>query len=133
MGLTYPDLVWNLAPFVRPLHRPWLVKDRGSALEDAWKRSPTLSKATLDKWRADLIASPQRERPAVLFNATVAETGQRMLLSTTTLETKQDDAGRREFVLDFPDVDLPVTTAARLSATFPYVSPATRVDRSAGA
>jgi hypothetical protein len=131
-GLTYPDLVWTLAPFLKPLHRPWLVKDRGSALEDAWKRTSSLGDATLDRWRRDLVATPQRERPAVLFNATVAETGQRMLLSTTTLETAQDDPGRREFALDFPDLDLPVTTAARLSATFPYVSPSSRVDRYAG-
>src|SRR5207245_2368070 len=33
---------------------------------------------------------------------------------------------------DFPDVDLPVTTAARLSATFPYVSPAARINRYGG-
>jgi hypothetical protein len=128
-GLTYPDLVWTIFPFLKPIYPPFLVKDRGSALEDAWKRSDTLNRATLDLWRADVSA---RVRPAVLFNATVAESGQRMLFATTTLETASTDVGRREFALDFPDLDVPVTTAARLSATFPYVSPAARVNRNAG-
>src|SRR5262245_10949531 len=128
-GLTYPDLVWTIFPFLKPIYPPFLVKDRGSALEDAWKRSETLTRATRDEWRADVRG---RARPAVLFNATVAESGQRMLFSTTTLETASTDVGRREFVLDFPDLDVPVTTAARLSATFPYVSPAARVNRNAG-
>jgi hypothetical protein len=128
-GLTYPDLVWSVFPFLKGVYSPFLVKDRGSALEDAWKRTPGLPAATLDQWRRDLRA---RVRPAVLFNATVAETGQRMLLSTTTLETARDDPGRREFSVDFPELDLPVTTAARLSATFPYVSPAARVNRHGG-
>jgi hypothetical protein len=82
-------------------------------------------------WRADLSAVP-RVRPAVLFNATVAETGQRMLFGTTTLGTGREDVGRREFAVDFEDLDVPVTTAARMSATFPYVSPAARVNRNAG-
>jgi len=128
-GLTYPDLVWTIFPFLKPIYPPFLVKDRGSALEDAWKRSDTLTSATLDMWRADVRA---HVRPAVLFNATVAESGQRMLFSTTTLETASTDVGRREFVLDFPRLDVPVTTAVRLSATFPYVSPAARVNRNAG-
>ena len=130
-GLTYPDLAWTIFPFLKPVYQPFLVKDRGSALEDAWKRSETLNTATLDIWRADLSAQP-RVRPAVLFNATVAESGQRMLFATTTLETAATDVGRREFARDFPDLDVPVTTAARLSSTFPYVSPAARVNRNAG-
>ncbi len=130
-GLTYPDFVWTIAPFLKGVYRPFLVKDRGSALEDAWKRTETLSTATLDMWRADL---QHGLRPAVLFNATVAENGQRMLLATTTLETKAGDVGRREFANDprTMNVDLPVTTAARLSATFPYVSPAARINRYGG-
>jgi len=131
-GLTYPDLIWTAFPFLKGLYRPFLVKDRGSALEDAWKRTPTLGRATLDQWRADLVAQPLRTRPAVLFNATVAETGQRMVFGTTTLQADRDDRGLREFALDFPDVDVPVTTAARMSSTFPYVSPAARVNRRAG-
>jgi hypothetical protein len=130
-GLTYPDLVWTVAPFLKPLYPPFLVRDRGSALENAWKRSDSLTRATLDGWRADVAAQP-RVRPAVLFNATVSESGERMLFATTTLGPPPPNGGRREFARDFPDRDVPVTTAARLSATFPYVSPAARVDRHAG-
>jgi hypothetical protein len=136
-GLAYPDLVWTVAPFLKGLYRPFLVKDRGSALEDSWKRTTTLGTATLDDWREDVAAEPKPRRPAVLFNATVAESGQRIVFASTTLTTGLDpqeraDPGRREFARDFPELDIPVTTAARLSATFPYVSPAARVNRYAG-
>lgn len=123
-GLTYPDLAWTLFPFLKSLNPRWLVKDRGTALDDALRRSPTLEAATLEAWRTDLR---DHTRPAVLFNATVAETGQRMLFATTTLGP--NDAGRREFVQDFERSDVPVTTAARLSATFPYVLPPARIRR----
>jgi predicted acylesterase/phospholipase RssA len=132
-ALTYPDLLWTVAPFLkgaglRPLHLvngPYLVKDRASALEDTWRdRSSSLKDATLDQWRLDLAKG---ERPAVLFNSTIAETGERMLLSTTTLGA--DGPGRREFAIDYADRDIAVATAARLSASFPYVSPPARIDR----
>jgi patatin-like phospholipase len=131
-GLTYPDLVWSVFPFFKGVYRPFLVKDRGTALEDAWKRTPSLATATLDEWRRHLGEQPLRRRPAVMFNATVAETGQRVVFGTTTLETEADDRGRREFAIDFRDVDVSVVTAARMSSTFPYVSPAARVSRRAG-
>jgi hypothetical protein len=136
-GLVYPDLVWSLAPFARGvwfsppavLHGANLSIDRGSILEDTWKRTPGLRSATLADWRRDVA---NQARPAAIFNATIVETGERLLLSTTDLESGCTPkallwVGRREFVCEYKNTDLHVTTAARLSATFPYVSPATRI------
>ena len=131
-GLTYPDLIWTVAPFLKdvvawPLRamRGQELVDRGTALENAWRRTDSLKRATLDMWRRDLAAAV---KPAVLFNATIAETGQQVLLGTTTMSASH---GRIDFATDtqFQDADVAVVTAARLSATFPIVSPPARIER----
>ena len=131
-ALTYPDLAWTLFPFAKGIS-VWppalltghnLVLDRGTALEDSWKRSPSLKDRTLDEWRKDVQG---HKRPAVIFNSTVVETGDRMLLGTTTIDDKADATGRLDFGLRYPTSDVLVVTAARLSATFPYVSPPARI------
>jgi hypothetical protein len=134
-ALAYPDLVWTVAPFLKglwlwPFHLvngPLLTVDRGTALEDAWKRTPTLAAATLDDWRRDLVAM---QRPAVIFNSTIVETGERMVFGTTALD-KAKAAGRVDLGTDerYVDADVHVVTAARMSATFPYVSPPARIQR----
>jgi hypothetical protein len=114
------------------LNKTFLVKDRGSALEDSWKRTPTLATATLNGWRTDLS---QGRRPAAIFNATVTETGERMIFGTTTFDRRPNFSevlGRQEFGTRYPRLDVPMTTAVRMSATFPYVSPAARVNDQAG-
>jgi hypothetical protein len=58
------------------------------------------------------------------MNASVVETGRRLLLSTTDLPSAS--SGRIQFLEKYPGYDLQVATAARLSATFPIVSPAAR-------
>jgi hypothetical protein len=132
-GVAYPDLIFNLVPFLKGVsltrwslvNGPNLVVDRGWALENTWKREGTrLESATLDQWRADALSGV---RPALIFNATMAETGERMLLATTDFD--RNEHGRRDFVREYPESDVPVTTAARLSATFPWVSPPARILR----
>jgi hypothetical protein len=133
-GLAYPDLVWTIAPFLKGLDvQPlslWngrnLTADRGTALENAWKRTATLGTATLLSWRDEVARA---RRPAVMFNATVAETGQRMVLGSTTVARAEAHSPLLDFREEYTDVDLLVATAARLSATFPYVSPPARVKR----
>jgi hypothetical protein len=132
-ALTYPDLVWTLAPFLKgvwpwPPHLangPLLTVDRGKALEDAWKRTDSLKTVTLDDWRVDVAA---HQRPAVIFNSTIVETGERMLFATTTIDGTHG-AGRVDFGTDarYQNADVQVVTAARMSATFPYVSPPARI------
>ena len=133
-GLAYPDLVWTVAPFLKGLdfNPPslWngrnLTADRGTALEDAWKRTASLGTSTLLSWRDDTAGA---KRPAVMFNATVVETGQRMVLGSTTVAKAERRSPLLDFREEYGDVDLLVATAARLSATFPYVSPPARVKR----
>lgn len=143
-GLIYPDLGFGLLPFIkglgfedRHLHLvdgPLIFTDRGLTLEDSWKQrlSDTKRETLLSDWRKDVR---QHRRPAIIFNSTLAETGERLLLSTTDFDSPVNSpnksdllAGRLEFFRRF-DADLRIQTAARLSATFPYVSPATRLLR----
>src|SRR5439155_25876077 len=87
-GLVYPDFFWSLFPFAKgfyfcPFHfvnGPNLMSDRGTALQDAWKLTKSLKTATLSNWRREVAKG---KRPAVVFNATFVETGERLLLSTT--------------------------------------------------
>ena len=114
-GLVYPD-------FLRGLNLPVTDDriDRGWATEQAWRghlSSPTLH---IGDWREGI---EQGWRPAVIFNATIAENGERFLISPLDLPSRR---GTVSFRTMFPGGDLPVTTAARLSATFPYVTPIAR-------
>ncbi len=70
----------------------------------------------------------------MVFNATIVETGERLLLATTDSEpfrqpTNKTSPGWRDFTRLYPETDIPVATAARLSATFPFVTPAPRIRR----
>ena len=124
-GVLYPDLVRSIVPLP-------LAWDRGRALEEAWLRHDMLWKSRegiekgLSAWRAD---AAKGDRPAVIFNTTVTESGQRLPLATTDLPG--GTAGRLtydQFLADLEGMDVPVVTATRLSASFPYVSPAARAD-----
>jgi len=114
-GLLYPDTL-RIVPIFG-----WLVpqdRDRGWALENAWITGWT-QPPNLSDWRHDVELGT---RPAVIFNATAAESGQRFLISSTELSKP----GGIQFADTYNGWDLPVATAARLSATFPYVSPMAR-------
>jgi len=125
-GITYPDLtrtLWPIGAFV-----PGTL-DRGRSLELAWCHAMKLDRScvnpTMGDWQADVARG---WRPAVAFNAMVVETGQRVVLATYGFPagpTTRDLAwltGRK---------DLPVITAARLAATFPYVTAVARPDNGA--
>jgi hypothetical protein len=126
-GLVYPDF-WRLV-------LPPLVKavtgrmGRGQALEQSWEGRDAGLAEKLSAWQEDVRRG---ERPAVVFNATLAEMGFRLLFSTAPLDPcqglKESHTARLNFEELYPDHDLSVSTAVRLSATFPYVSPAARAD-----
>ncbi len=144
-GLAYPDLLFTLLPglkgigfsggTVRTFDSGFIFMDRGRLLEESWrKRIPDKqADATLIGWQADAAIGI---RPAVIFNSTLVETGDRYLLSSTGFKepvgsktrTEQYE-GRWDFYKLYPESDLKVRTAARLSATFPYVTPAARMLR----
>jgi hypothetical protein len=145
-GLAYGDLLRALAPFwVRDVFR-----DRGEALERAWMMnagclhqhhlesaknilSENLDRATLNGWQEDVRNGI---RPAVIFNATSVETGQRLAFATAPYNPEpilpdgqlnpSPPIGLIDFSTRYDRADVHVSTAARLSATFTYVSPAAR-------
>jgi hypothetical protein len=122
-GLVYPDFLRVFVPVFKHL-------DRGRALEAALTRELPNRRhhlsSPLADWREGVL---EGWRPAVIFNATVVESGQRFLLGTTDLSPARGRTSLRD--AEFPQFagrDISLVTAARLSATFPYVSPAARPD-----
>ena len=119
-GLVYPDFLRIFLPGIKHL-------DRGEALEAALTRELPNRKhhlsSPLSEWRDGVS---EGTRPAVIFNATVVESGERFLIGTTDLSPAQGRTSLRDAQLGGRDISL--VTAARLSATFPYVSPAARPD-----
>ena len=135
------EVAWGLAwtDVFRAL-LPWLfgrVMGRGRALEKAWclNSAENISRGSrmdrpLSDWNP-LVA--EGKLPAVILNATVAETGERLLLGTTRLDRDHSTGRARLDAADLhrvngEDLDVAIVTAARLSASFPYVTPAARSD-----
>jgi hypothetical protein len=116
-GLAYPDLWRMLAPIPPRLR---FEKDRGWAMEQAWKRRLLEPAPRMSDWMRGV-----REgwRPAVAMNATGVESGQRATFGTFRAP---DAWGLHTLASRYPGKDIEVSTAARLSATFPYVTPIAR-------
>jgi len=132
-GLLYPDLAHTINPSPWRLPGPFEL-DRGQTLDRAWLRRDMEKwpnrkgiKQGLSQWQAD---AKDGSRPGVIFNTTIVETGQRLPLSTVPLP--EDSPGGIRYKELFEDIQpgqtIPIVTAARLSAAFPYVSPAARAD-----
>jgi Patatin-like phospholipase len=128
-GLAYPDLF-------RALGFPFLVNqynDRGLAIEIDWQAEMQLhdQPITLADWRKQILLG---EMPIPVFNATLVEDGRRFLITPMTFiqnsksSATQEDRKAIDFNSLYSGYDLRVATAARLSATFPYVSPISRND-----
>ena len=171
-GLTYPDALrlafpwaFELAPSLKRFDRGWALDQ---ALErnlsdpvcvgsgktvDGTKRSESGEELTLNRLTTIPFESKQRyasenamrHLPAFTFNSTVAETGDRFLLSNYSVRHDDQDLEKDLPAASFLGVfgreapvhppiggrggfaDLSLVTAARLSATFTYVSPAARL------
>ncbi len=131
-GLLYPDLL-RIVPLLGSAATPLLGNsvDRGWALERDWVRAwaghGSATEPTMGEWSDDVARGI---RPAVIFNGTAAESGQRFLMSSTTLPP--DPGFQRGYLPSilfwdaFQGLDLPVATAARLSASFAWISPMPR-------
>lgn len=130
-GMLKADLRRALLPFTVydfPIFGMSLYDDRADALELAWTTnadralgiSSTLRSATLRSWGDDAL---KLNRPALIFNSTVVETGERMAFST--IPTTNSGPGKCEFQKRYA-AEIAMTTAARLSATFPLISPTAR-------
>lgn len=123
-GLVYPDFLRTALPFLSEVRFFWRT-DRGRALEFEWRRGVAgLNERKLGQWRRDAMMG---KRPGVVFNATMVDSGRPLLFST--IDHDQNLSVAKTFDKLYPGYDAPVTSAVRLSATFPYVTPAARAHR----
>jgi len=147
-GLAYPDFARLLIPEFLLQLLPWFqdIKyyDRAWAMEQAWlEKIKTLGDDDVSSESllfSDWIKKTrQGTLPAVAFNITIIETGELGVISTidypntsATLHNrtlhevyKTSTSGKQNDALIF---DIEKVTAARLSASFPYVTPLSRAD-----
>ena len=136
---------------------PFGETDRGSLLENEWGRiagKPIEGKQTRECQKGTVLSFREDIRrgdlPAFIFNATVMESGRRVMITPINFERSngpfqeiREDTLTEILLRDEMSVadtgvqnetDLDLWTAARLSAAFPYVTPAAQAKlRSDGA
>ncbi|MEM1401890.1 MAG: patatin-like phospholipase family protein [Pseudomonadota bacterium] len=141
-GLSYPDL-WR-----RVLNLPFTY-DRAHAVEARWRELMNQRFGPMNRTLKQSSAS--EDATVIAINAVVAETGQRMVFTNFPLYA---DSGKGRSLLQpdtmtpdqrcsavlnqtqrallfsevYPERDIALETAARLSATFPYVTPVARIE-----
>lgn len=110
------------------------VRDRGRRLEESFhRRLPTAQQSlTMGDWGDRAVAG---QMPIVVFNATDAATGRRILFDTIPTPIRTSGIGLTSRPLNYREllpaeagVDVMPSSAARTSASFPYVSPWVRPD-----
>jgi hypothetical protein len=129
-SMLYPDFVQRFLPFPVPHF------DRGRALELGWERGwrDTMSNNRFAGSFVDLWKSGEREwMPALFLNGTSVEKGNRIVttnLRLTNVFLDAEDAAEKLAQDRLPATkaacNIPLSTAADMSARFTYVSPAGR-------
>jgi Patatin-like phospholipase len=127
-ALVYRDIPRILSPF--PSTSQGALLDRGRMMELSWQRQGRL-RGLLSDWQTGVV---EGWRPATIFNATLAETGEPFLFSTTSVDPVGPSVAagsyRRPQRANFSDFylnsDIELVTAARLASGFPYVLPTAR-------
>ncbi len=121
-GLSYYDVT-------RPLLTAFgsSLRDRGYAAESAWSKLlrnglGVQPEVTLAQLRQGVT---EGTRPLLAFNATIADLGTPLVMTNFDLPSDRYE-GYSSFNDLYPGYDLHLTTAARLSAAFPFVSPSPR-------
>jgi hypothetical protein len=140
-GLVYADFLRVLFPFrFSSLGKTLNTYDRGWALEQAFGRNRKAKcdpnqfhrnpfDIKEDKRISDFDLESHPGRPAFSLNTTAEETGARFVIGNYDVKPESDKSEitpTHSFVPYFQQ-DLPLSTAARLSANFPYVSPMPRL------
>jgi hypothetical protein len=119
-GLIYKDFFGLVGlPFLKKVSK---IQDRGTALEYNWQNSKKLATDNLNNWREQIFKG---QIPIPVFNTTLVEDGRRLLLSPMTFPKERNNLTIDSNTL-YQGHTLKAVTAARLSATFPYVSPSAR-------
>jgi hypothetical protein len=124
-ALAYADFWRVFFPYIKS-EQDKLI-DRGWTLEEGWRKSGNIQ-ASLSDWREGVN---EGWRPALIFNSTIVETGEPLLLATTDIRPTAPTNGPdwrtlKDIFPNCPECDVPVATAVRLAASFPFVTPASR-------
>ena len=124
---------WTFADFWRAA-TPWFgnrTVDRGWALEEKWAAVNNLSNDGRNTLLSDWAAQGAN-MPALIFNSMLVEPGTHVIFSNTAFPQPQTTRGIVNFYNLYPEhgrnYDIPINTVVRLSASFPYVAPASRPD-----
>ncbi len=132
-GVLYPDLSRMLFPALYDS-----TIDRGWALEQSFRGSTQrlaadLGLGSIDPRMKELGEASRLGLPIVAFNATLSETGQRYVMNSVrptdpdkVKSNFESGQGAAYLWSLYPNSNLRVSTAVRLSATFPFVSPMAR-------
>jgi len=125
-GLTHPDL---RRIFIPGPDTPWNHADRGWALERSLLKSAQFQRT--QRRLADEHHNP--DWPVLLLNSTDALTGDPVVFSNSQFpESRSSVSSDHHYVRNFHQSnqgrDVLLETAARMSASFPYVSPEARPD-----
>jgi predicted acylesterase/phospholipase RssA len=132
---TNPDVGRALLPWFRTQYvdRGWALEEKWSAVHKLYHRENDKflervgwSNHGRDTFLGDWSVDVRTGMPALLLNATVVEKGQPLIFSSTDFPRPGDSRGLLNFYDLYPGFDIRVNTAARLSASFPYVAPAAR-------
>jgi hypothetical protein len=120
-SVAQSELLWLLVPFAHAS-----TEDRGWAIERSWSHTlqmrgkQHLITERLSDWRA---AARSGRMPAIIFGATIVETGQPLLFSTVDIPSYLQAVlfGKKNSGYARADIDL--VTAVRLSSSFAWASP----------
>jgi hypothetical protein len=129
------DVAWGwVNPDVWRAILPWFrdpVVDRGWALERSLEANARVGDSDmrdvyLSQWTRKL--STEQQFPVFLFNATNVEAGAPLVFATTDYHGQEEvkDVSKSFYGLYKGQYDVRVSTAVRMSASFPYVSPSAR-------
>ena len=130
-AMLYPDFAQRFLPW------PCTFLDRGHWMEESWERAwrdTTSKNKHANNYFADPFSSLWKHEkyvPALFLNATAVENGNRVIASNMLIETGAESEEQFLGAEDLdekikPAPDVPLSTAAHLSARFTYVSPAAR-------
>jgi hypothetical protein len=126
-AMLYPDFAQRFCPF------PIQFLDRGQWMEKSWEQAwrETARKHGHDDNRfAEGFRSLWKQGnpyvPVLLLNATLVERGNRVIASNIRISPDEFLASDDLMNKIAPATDVPLSTAAHLSARFTYVSPAAR-------
>lgn len=128
-SLALRDVPWFFVPFP--------FDDRGRALEKAWEHH---SKAMGESFASLAPGEAAGWRPSIVFSPMLVEDGRQLLISNLLLDEILQRPARRLDVQDpvfsrpsvqffdlYPKSTVSIATASRMSASFPWVSPASEL------